>query len=47
MGMAIQIDKGASEELLLSFDYNTEYISKVRTIKKQKMESAKKMRGYT
>ena len=36
MIMTMQIERGVSEELLLSFDYNTEYIRKVKTIKSQK-----------
>ncbi|MFA7572906.1 MAG: site-specific tyrosine recombinase/integron integrase [Lutispora sp.] len=40
--MAIQIEKGISEELLLSFDYNTEYIRKVKTIKNRKWNPQKK-----
>lgn len=40
--MAIQIERGVSEVILLSFDYNTEYIRKVKTIKNRKWNPQKK-----
>ncbi len=40
--MAIQIEKGKTEELLLRFDYNTEYIRKVKTINNRKWNPQKK-----
>lgn len=40
--MAIQIERGKIEELLLFFDYNTEYIRKVKTIKNRKWNPQKK-----
>ena len=40
--MTIQVDKALSGELLLSFDYNVEYINKVKTIKGRKWDPENK-----
>ena len=40
--MTIQIKKGLSEDLLLRFEYKTEYVDKVRTIKNRKWDPLKR-----